>query len=139
VGQFLSVGWVNFRAARPQVGRQRDELYASSSDIYEKWSQALASAYDLINSAANDEEGCSAVFPLLVVPEGRLWRAEFDQNGSLTGNPRQVDRCSYFVGKRYWAGDNLSGFPYYLSHLEFITLPGLRTFTSSTERIFSQP
>ena len=69
----------------------------------------------------------SAVFPILVIPDGMLWVAEFDAEGTRIGSPRQVGRCSYFIDKKYFGGNQLTGFPYSISHLEFVTLTGLVT------------
>jgi hypothetical protein len=109
-----------------QVGRQKDgTILSGDSEVYKKWAQATSSAQDLIDRA-NDEQHCySVVFPVLVVPDGTLWLASFDANGSRRGMPHQVDRCPYFMGKAYSGGDNLSGFTYHISHLEFVTPTGL--------------
>lgn len=115
-----------------QVGRQSDgTVVASDSDVYAKWAQAISSAQELTDRACYDGERdelrayLSAVFPILVVPDGTLWLAEFDANGSRIGTPRPVDRCSYFIDKFYVGGDKLHGFSYQISHLEFVTLAGL--------------
>lgn len=124
-----------------QVGRQQNNegtIHASDSDVYAKWAQAVSSAQDLIDLAYHDGENdskeqisgdySSVVFPVLVVPDGTLWRAEFDANGSKIGKPHQVERCSYFIDKFYFGGvKGLEGSRYRVSHLEFVTLTGLVT------------
>src|SRR4029434_7573942 len=68
-----------------QVGRASDSsLSGTSKDVYEKWAQCLASAHELV--AASYREGSDdtpsmwyvAVIPILVVPDGRLWVAQFE-------------------------------------------------------------
>jgi hypothetical protein len=77
------------------------------------------------------------VLPVLVIPDRMLWVVEFDSDGSQISSPHQINRCSYFIDKYYFGGDNIGGFPYYISHLEFVTLDGLvemigNLFTEST-------
>jgi hypothetical protein len=44
--------------------------------------------------------------------------------------PRQIGRCSYYIETKCDAGDNLVGVQYVLSHLEFVTIAGLRDFAN---------
>ena len=68
----------------------------------------------------------SLVIPIVVIPDGTLWIGDYQENGARLGLPRQVDRCSYFVGQYYSAG-LLSGESLTPSHIEFVTLRGLET------------
>lgn len=110
------------------------DITSSDSDVYAKWAQALSSAHDLTYEACRDGEKrtgdvcLSLVFPFLVVPDGRLWVVEFDAAGNRTCQPRQTDRCSYFVNLPYYHNCGLSGDKMTISHLEFLTVAGLREF-----------
>lgn len=121
-----------------QVGRQWDSataFTASDSEVYDKWGQALASATDLVAGTAEDHWDIrdgdmsifSAVVPLLVVPNGRLWGVSYDVNGTQLGDPIQLNRASSYVGKSYTLNveppTNLI-----LSHLEIVTFDGLFDF-----------
>jgi len=119
-----------------QVGRSPNgEIIAGDADVYTKWSQALSSADDLIYLACldgNDRTGdiaLSLVFPVLVVPNDRLWLTQYDSDGKRIKDPHQIDRCSYFVNLSYYnieipqPGGELT-----ISHLEFVTLKGLLAF-----------
>ena len=110
-----------------QVGRQNsdNEILSNDSEVYQKWTQAFSSAQDLIDRAWREEDDLHAIFPLLVIPDKTLWLTEFDAAGSRIVDPHQVDRCSYFIDKHYFAGDKLTGFAYCVSHLEFVTMTGL--------------
>ncbi len=114
-----------------QVGRLKEgAIYCDSSDVYKKWAQALSSAQDLVDRA-NDERNCfSIVLPILVIPNGTLWVADFDSNGSKIERPHQVERCSYYIGRSYFGGVKLSGFNYQISHQEFVTYTGLEKIIS---------
>jgi len=118
-----------------QVGRNRNgEILANDSQVYEKWSQALSSADDLTYLACrdgNDRTGdlaLSLVFPVMVVPNGRLWVTQYDADGNRIADPVQTDRCSYFVNLEYYHRGALAGDEYNISHLEFVTQDGLMQF-----------
>ncbi|MCE5309383.1 MAG: hypothetical protein LLG20_17215 [Acidobacteriales bacterium] len=120
-----------------QVGRANDgTLIANDAEVFEKWSQALSSASDLADEATWDGENhksafISLVLPILVVPNGALWEVDFWENGERSGDPVKVDRCSFFVGREYEAGDRMRGARLTISHLEFVTLAGLDALMKS--------
>lgn len=118
-----------------QVGRNLNgDIVANDSDVYEKWAQALSSADDLTYLACTDGEdrtgdlAVSLVFPLLVVPNGRLWVTEYDDAGNRTRDPHSVRRCSYFVNLSYYHHGAMAGDELIISHLEFVTVDGLVQF-----------
>lgn len=118
-----------------QVGRMENgDITANDSDVYEKWSQALSSAHDLTYEACRDgtertDDMCfSLVFPILVVPNDRLWVVQFDAAAYRTCAPRQTDRCSRFVNLSYYHRSGLTGDEMTISHLEFVTVTGLCQF-----------
>lgn len=116
-----------------QVGVDtNDSIVANDKDVFEKWSQALASAGDIAEEAAQEgkkrKNSClSLILPIMVVPDGMLWKVDFKIDGARNGDPVQVDRCSFFVDSFCSAGffqDSLI-----LSHLEFVTMRGLEALT----------
>lgn len=118
-----------------QIGRNlHGDVVANDSDVYEKWSQALSSAHDLTYLACTDGDdrtgdlALSLVFPLLVVPNGRLWVTQYDSDGNRTHDPVSVNRCSYFVNLSYYHRGALTGDELNISHLEFVTVNGLSQF-----------
>ena len=96
-----------------------------------KWSQALSSADELTYFACNDgsertgDVALSLVFPVVVVPDGRLWVTDYDNNGNRTIDPQLADRCSFFVDRSYYHRSPSGGDQVTLSHLEFVTVTGL--------------
>lgn len=121
-----------------QVGRAASgEISAGSSDVYEKWAQALSSAHDLTYLACSDGDertlsfAMAFVIPIVVVPNDRLWMALFDSGGAVSSEPAQVDRCSYYVARSYVHQSIAGGEELTLSHLEFVTVRGLHAFTAS--------
>ncbi len=118
-----------------QVGRSNhDEIVSGDADVYVKWSQALSSADDLTYLACSDGEdrigtvALSLVFALVVVPNGRLWRTQYDADGNRCSKPTPVDRCSYFVNRSYFHRSLAGGDAISISHLEFVTSNGLLKF-----------
>jgi hypothetical protein len=113
-----------------QVGKATDNsIIANDTEVFAKWSQALASAHDLADEATQAGEvgkdvSLSLILPLLVVPDGMLWKVDYQSNGTRNSDPIQTDRCSFFVDKYYAAGF-LQGTSLIISHLEFVTLAGL--------------
>lgn len=103
------------------------------SGIYNKWAQALSSAHDLTYLSCIDGEdrtgdfAISLVIPVLVVPNRQLWVAQYDFDGNRTADPELVDRCSYFIDQSYFH-KGLSNHELTISHLEFLTVDGLRAF-----------
>lgn len=115
-----------------QVGKAGDDsIAANDAEVFNKWSQALASAADLADDATEKGEQrngafLSLILPVLVVPDGTLWRANYESNGARIDDPVQTDRCSFFVGQYYSPGF-LNGTSLTVSDLEFVTLSGLET------------
>jgi hypothetical protein len=113
-----------------QVGKGSDNsIVENDADVFEKWTQALASAADLADEATQEGEELndtflSLILPVLVVPDGTLWKVNFESNGIRNCDPVHTDRCSFFVGQYYSAGF-LSGTSLTVSHLEFVTISGL--------------
>jgi hypothetical protein len=120
-----------------QVGRGLDgAIIANDAEVFEKWSQALASAQELGDEAAVEGEARGSVFislilPILVVPNGTLWKVDYTESGSRASDPGKVDRCSFYVGREYLAGDRARGTTLTISHLEFVTLSGLEPLTTN--------
>jgi hypothetical protein len=121
-----------------QVGRTlSDDITSGDSGIYDKWAQALSSTSDLIADACRDGEertkdvALSLVIPVVVVPNGRLWRTQYDAVGKRTIDPEQTDRCSYYVGRHYSCGSPAAGHEVVISHLEFVTADGLPKLVDS--------
>ncbi len=97
------------------------------SEIYHKWSRALASSRDLAYGSLYGQvsdplpPGSSAfLMPIVVVPDGALWKAEYGPDGNLASDPAPVARCEYYVGHRLDFAPTL-----FLTHIHFMTLAGL--------------
>ena len=115
-----------------QVGRATDKsITAGDSEVYEKWGQALSSLTDLVqemkfDGAESEKTFFSTCIPILVVPNNRLWAADYNYDGQLVKAPAQIDHCSFFIGKDYSTG--LVDPTFIVSHLELCTIDGFSKF-----------
>lgn len=120
-----------------------ERVKKSDDGIYGKWSQSLSSSVDLCNQLnkllrQNKPEVNSLVLPVVVVPDGSLWRAQYDSFGSLIGSPEQVQEVTYYSHYRVKysydltvGGVTTEAKAYgYLSHVHFLTLSGIELFLS---------
>lgn len=116
-----------------QVGRGLQEgkiagsqVISSDSETYDKWSQAIASSYELIEKAGHSSLGGSdtvnatVVLPVLIVPNETLWVADYSSDGQLLKAPYQCEECSLFLEKRVPTGY----ITYTISHLLIFTTSG---------------
>ena len=117
-----------------QVGRALDSSISfNDSELYEKWGQCLSSANDLVKRIYWDGERSkvaylSAVFPFVVVPNGRLWMVIYDEDGNRISDPTPTDRVSCFINKSYRMGTNTAGATMQISHVEVVTFDGMTAF-----------
>jgi hypothetical protein len=120
-----------------QVGRTLASGELSNggdSEIYSKWSQALSSVFDLAHDEALrgwTERGwqrLSLICPVVVVPDGTLWVADFDDKGNLAASPTAVDCCDYYVDKLHRIeAPGKCDLMFKISHIQFSTISGLAT------------
>mgnify|MGYP003576066486 CR=1 FL=1 len=112
------------------------EFVVSDSEVYEKWSQALASAEDLVWSSIHDHDsysrGCttessrSVTLPLLVIPDGTLWAQDYTAEGDQIGTPKPIDHCEFALWKTIEQKSPWLKFVF--THLHILTFQGLKAF-----------
>ena len=98
--------WVG--KACDQVGRRQGGdncLVGNDGDVYDKISQAVNSSYELLwearNYRAKITQIVSLVIPILVVPDGRLWRVRYSHTGDAESEPTLVKRMDYYLNKTW--------------------------------------
>jgi hypothetical protein len=119
-----------------QIGKteQKKEFTGDDSEVFDKWSQALSSADDLISQSAHFREEYktkwffAATVPILVVPDNTLWTADFSEDGVQVGAPKQADEAIIYIGKDYWHPGSIS---YTISYLHIYTLKAFKKFIRS--------
>lgn len=114
-----------------------------NKEVYEKWGQAVASAYDLlVHSLPSLEEErdfrhrfrLTAILPVLVIPDGRLWAVDYKSDGSIKDAPHAVSECTLYLGKEYNASRGRWVATHKLSHLHIFTFTGFSTFLQRDRR-----
>ena len=115
-----------------QVGRtEKGDFVGGDGDVFDKWSQALASADDLVARAsdAHERHGTpmffTAVRPVLVVTDGTLWVADYSEEGILQRDPCLVNEATLFVAREYFSQFHDACV---LSHLHIYTRTGIEAF-----------
>jgi hypothetical protein len=92
-----------------QVARERDSklLTGGDSEVFDKWSQSLASLAETIDrgvrylSVRRAFVPRIAFLPVLVVPDGTLWGANYSSSGELKEDPTEESEITFYVGRKY--------------------------------------
>lgn len=114
-----------------QVGRRATkdaEIIGNDSDVFDKISQAVNSAYDLIDEAHYAAEKklnvVTMVIPVLVVPNDRIWSVCYKRTGEVEREPSTVGNVEYYLNKSWQVGEEGIEYKkwYYLSHLEIVQI-----------------
>lgn len=118
-----------------QVGvSEKGEFVSGDAAVFDKWTQALGSLSELAGDAAwyrdHSEKGffLTALLPLLVVPDGTLWVADYDIDGVLIADPKSADETTLFMGRDFWRP--IAG-SYNVSHLHVCTVSGATQLLNS--------
>lgn len=99
-------------------------------ELYSRLAQAIASASDHVDEAHEEYRRTGTavcmtfILPLVVVPDGRLWAIDHDEDGNRVKSPAPVDAIEYGIHKTI-PGPMLNGSPYKVTHLEVVTESGL--------------
>jgi hypothetical protein len=134
-----------------QVGKSGDG-FKTGDESYDKWSQALQSATDLIklacrsNKVHQKDECFSFILPILVVSDGCLWAIDYDQEGNVVAPPRQDDSAEIYMSRDYPIVAQPHK-PYCITHLHVYTRRGFSELVSKLahpsgaylDRIFYPP
>jgi hypothetical protein len=112
-------------------GSGKIKTRSNDAEIHDRWAQAIASAHELVHVAAKTGSGmCTMVIPIVVVPDGSLWKLEYDEQGRPIALPAQTEACEFFIGHKYAIEPEKKHEPVVLSHLHFLTLSGLKMLLS---------
>ena len=91
-----------------QVGlSDKGDFISGDTEAYDKWSQALSSLAELAGDACRYKEKSDSrfyltmLFPILVIPDGTLWVADYDTSGRLVSQPHSVDETTLFMGRDF--------------------------------------
>lgn len=111
-----------------QIGKKnQNEFVFGDNEVYDKWTQALNSAEDIISTSFPRFHSAeisihTAIIPILVVPDETLWVVDYTDDGAMLGEPVQVDEAFYYIDREY---QSPIGQPFKISHLHFYTKKGI--------------
>jgi len=120
--------------AMAQLQRTNGGIDSNDSGVYDKWSQALASAEELIFDSIyryaelNENDGLTAVLPVLVVSDQSLWVMDYSCEGAMVDEPKRVDEATLYLGREYSRKASLR---FTMSHLHIVTKVGLEALLKS--------
>lgn len=122
-----------------------NRLKGGDGEVFDRWTQALQSASSMLSTITGPfiiGKGQGFILhwalPILVVPDHRLFVADFNSDGSMVDSPTEAGRTSYYVN---YDVDSLecSGMTFRFDHLEIMTIGHLRSIveklTSSEQRM----
>ena len=91
-----------------QIGRTESSphrLISNDAELFGKWTQAIASAHELVQKALLDcsrdpklPYAATTIQPILVISDDTLWVADHGSDGARLDPPHQVDNCSLYLG-----------------------------------------
>lgn len=121
-----------------------NEISASDSDVFSKWTQCVASSVDLIkdslwdyhNRNGDNFETISLILPILVIPDETLWSVKFDDDGNKLGDPELTNHVSVYIDRQNIIGENTRHTKvnhYCLSHIDIFTKSGLEAYLIDNE------
>jgi len=121
-----------------QVGKKRGQgnkwkITANDHNVFDRISQAVNSAFDLIDASSRDYNGehVDFIVPILVVPDDSLWAVKYSETGVQSTPPRLLEECPIFL-EQEWIIKKDSPFQsdiyYTLSHLDIVTISALSLY-----------
>ena len=106
-----------------KIAAGKKSLTVSDGETFDKWSQALSSAADLIKEtrklrgAHGSGNFYSMIVPVLVVSNETLWVVDYSDTGNA--EPQSVDETTLFVDRRYEIPQRSE--PFTITHLHIFT------------------
>lgn len=123
-----------------RLKQDKGKLYTEpQQDIYDRWSQAVTSAKELGRQSCthfkDNKQGSQSTFalPVVVPPDGLLWKVAYDRSGRITGHPERVDEGTLFITSQFEVNP---GQVCVLTHIHFVTLKG---FSLLLQRFLEDP
>lgn len=113
-----------------------EEKLECVDDAFERLSQAISSVTEWVQRCQWAIEA-HVYLPILVVPDQKLWVADFDDKGE-TRNLSAVDSCYYYIGKNIQGLYRESQFTYQMPYLRIFTESGLMKFISNHNNLFNE-
>jgi hypothetical protein len=129
-----------------RIGKKTDQVLRSDgkplakmrdNESFQKWSQALSSAEDLIKEGVGSNirlarwNALTLVLPVLVISDNSLWVVDYDRHDRRRA-PELVAQAELFVDRPYVLAE--SGIEYKIGNLHIYTRSGFAHFVARTLR-----
>jgi hypothetical protein len=93
---------------REKKGKNAGRM-VSGDEVFDKWTQSLASVGEMVESGAQELAAPPtqqpvqriAFLPVLVVPDTTLWIADYSSRGDLRQTPFQSQEITFYLGRKY--------------------------------------
>jgi hypothetical protein len=115
---------------------EKERLVPSSSlesEVYQRWTQALASGDALCKAAAvqegRDAVASTVILPVVVVPNDTLWTVTYDEEGEIDGESMATEATTLFLNHEVVVVPNNHWMNF--GHVHFFTLSGFDWFLAS--------
>ncbi len=119
-----------------QIGLPADNnaegFVTSDAEFFDKWTQAVSSAYDLFVNATRQSETIriTAVLPILVIPDGTMWQVLYASDGREVGPPTEASESNLFMGKTYALQSAIGKVKFTISHLHIFEFSRFQHFVN---------
>lgn len=111
-------------------------LDLSDGEVFEKMTQAISSVDDIVKDISKMKRFINSqifgAFPILVVPDGRLWKVDYSGDGEIADNPKQTDFVDFYIGRESSPSFENIHKKFNISHMYISTLSGLETLIRSS-------
>lgn len=119
-----------------QVTKKGNSFSGKDSEIFDKWSQSISSLITYSQEhrhirPSGGEYELHAFMPFVVIPDERLWIIAYDNHGNIEIPAKQVNSVSVFMGKSHKSSSSHDLPSLKLSHIEFMTVSGFKSFMRS--------
>jgi len=123
------VGKSTNQVGRPDTKEKqpRPAFVVNDDAAYDKISQAINSSRDLVVDAMRDGSPplIRVILPVLVVPSAVLWQIDYNSDGSVAEQVRQVQETTYFIN-HLWSEQQTRYVNFRISHLHIVTFDRLK-------------
>ncbi len=124
---------------RDKKGKNAGRM-VSGDEVFDKWTQSLASIGEMVESGAQELAAPRtqqpvqriAFFPVLVVPDNTLWIADYSSRGDLRQAPFQSPEITFYLERKYRLTREQAWFS--VTHLHIFTRTALGQWLENIAR-----
>jgi hypothetical protein len=114
-------------------------LSGNDEIVFKSVDQALSSAFDLVQTAAQgrEQDVVYAIVPMVVIPDNTLWCVDYNKFGEHA-LPMARAAVSYYLGHQVQLVSPVQQFsPFFISHVEIVTFTELSARLDTLMKLFN--